>query len=81
MWLICGDIIADFASYALEGEILMKPADLMCVVVLVFASSVSNIVRTRYLKGERTPSSLFLLVTIYTFKFNNILSTYILCWY
>jgi len=45
MWLIYGDIIADFAfCRAPKGEILMKPVDLMCVVVLVFPPSESNIV-------------------------------------
>ncbi|BAT78135.1 Calcium uptake protein [Vigna angularis] len=42
-----------------EGEILMKPSDLMRAVVPVFPPSESNLVREGYLKGERDPGHLW----------------------
>ncbi|KAL2637459.1 hypothetical protein GLYMA_06G066000v4 [Glycine max] len=49
-----------FASCrTLEGELLMKPVDLMRAVVPVFPPSESNLVREGYLKGERNPGHLF----------------------
>ncbi|CAJ1973689.1 unnamed protein product [Sphenostylis stenocarpa] len=42
-----------------EGEILMKPVDLMRAVVPVFPPSESNLVREGYLKGERCPGHLY----------------------
>ncbi|KAF8038500.1 hypothetical protein BT93_B1140 [Corymbia citriodora subsp. variegata] len=48
-----------FASFRTpEGEILMKPADLMRAVVPVFPPSESNLVRDGYLIGERNPGEL-----------------------
>ncbi|KAL1315252.1 hypothetical protein HN51_042024 [Arachis hypogaea] len=48
-----------FASYRTpEGELLMKPADLMRAVVPVFPPSESHLVRDGYLKGERSPGHL-----------------------
>ncbi|KAL9313263.1 hypothetical protein ACSQ67_018715 [Phaseolus vulgaris] len=48
-----------FAScHTPEGEIVMKPVDLMRAVVPVFPPSESNIVREGYLKGERSPGHL-----------------------
>ncbi|XP_020213236.1 calcium uptake protein, mitochondrial isoform X1 [Cajanus cajan] len=41
-----------------EGELLMKPVDLMRAVVPVFPPSESNLVREGYLKGERSPGHL-----------------------
>ncbi|RHN70607.1 putative EF-hand domain pair protein [Medicago truncatula] len=49
-----------FASYRTpEGEVLMKPADLMRAVVPVFPPSESNLVRDGSLEGERSPGHLF----------------------
>ncbi|KAK1550726.1 hypothetical protein Q3G72_023739 [Acer saccharum] len=48
-----------FASeLSLEGELLMKPEDLMRAVVPVFPPSESNFVRDGYLIGERSPGEL-----------------------
>ncbi|KAB1204657.1 Calcium uptake protein 1, mitochondrial [Morella rubra] len=48
-----------FASFrSPEGELLMKPADLMRAVVPVFPPSESNLVRDGYLRGERSPGEL-----------------------
>ncbi|XP_054819643.1 calcium uptake protein, mitochondrial [Prosopis cineraria] len=48
-----------FASYRTpEGELLMKPADLMRAVVPVFPPSESKLVREGYLRGERSPGQL-----------------------
>ncbi|KAJ7958806.1 calcium uptake protein 1, mitochondrial-like [Quillaja saponaria] len=48
-----------FASHRTpEGELLMRPADLMRAVVPVFPPSESNLVRDGYLKGERRPGEL-----------------------
>ncbi|XP_030452701.2 calcium uptake protein, mitochondrial [Syzygium oleosum] len=48
-----------FASFRTpEGEILMKPADLMRAVVPVFPPSESDLVRDGYLIGERNPGEL-----------------------
>ncbi|PON71311.1 Parvalbumin [Parasponia andersonii] len=41
-----------------EGELLMKPADLMRAVVPVFPPSESHLVRDGYLIGERSPGDL-----------------------
>ncbi|KAL2346690.1 hypothetical protein Fmac_000690 [Flemingia macrophylla] len=41
-----------------EGEVLMKPVDLMRAVVAVFPPSESHLVREGYLKGERSPGHL-----------------------
>ncbi|XP_021887753.1 calcium uptake protein, mitochondrial [Carica papaya] len=41
-----------------EGEILMRPSDLMRAVVPVFPPSESNLVRDGYLSGERNPGDL-----------------------
>lgn len=41
-----------------DGELLMKPADLMRAVVPVFPPSESNLVRDGYLGGERNPGEL-----------------------
>lgn len=41
-----------------EGEVLMKPADLMRAVVPVFPPSESHLVRDGYLEGERRPGHL-----------------------
>ncbi|KAI4316357.1 hypothetical protein L6164_024345 [Bauhinia variegata] len=41
-----------------EGELLMKPADLMRAVVPVFPPSESHLVRDGYLRGERSPGHL-----------------------
>ncbi|XP_028799131.1 calcium uptake protein, mitochondrial [Neltuma alba] len=48
-----------FASYRTpEGELLMKPSDLMRAVVPVFPPSESKLVRDGYLRGERSPGQL-----------------------
>ncbi|EOY29413.1 Calcium ion binding protein, putative isoform 1 [Theobroma cacao] len=48
-----------FASFRTpEGELLMRPADLMRAVVPVFPPSESNLVRDGYLSGERSPGEL-----------------------
>ncbi|KAJ1407789.1 EF-Hand 1, calcium-binding site [Sesbania bispinosa] len=48
-----------FASYRTpEGELLMRPADLMRAVVPVFPPSESHLVRDGYLRGERSPGHL-----------------------
>lgn len=48
-----------FASFRTpEGELLMKPADLMRAVVPVFPPSESHLVRDGYLIGERSPGEL-----------------------
>ncbi|KAJ9167701.1 hypothetical protein P3X46_019309 [Hevea brasiliensis] len=48
-----------FASFqAADGELLMKPADLMRAVVPVFPPSESHLVREGYLSGERRPGEL-----------------------
>ncbi|KAH6757897.1 calcium-binding EF hand family protein [Perilla frutescens var. hirtella] len=48
-----------FASIrADDGEIFMKPADLMRALVPVFPPSESNLVRDGYLRGERSPGEL-----------------------
>ncbi|KAK3438117.1 hypothetical protein EUGRSUZ_C02735 [Eucalyptus grandis] len=48
-----------FASFRTpEGEILMKPADLMRAIVPVFPPSESHLVRDGYLIGERNPGEL-----------------------
>ncbi|KAG5048393.1 hypothetical protein JHK85_009496 [Glycine max] len=44
-----------------EGELLMKPVDLMRAVVPVFPPSESKLVREGYLNGERSPGHLFCL--------------------
>ncbi|XP_026448661.1 calcium uptake protein, mitochondrial-like isoform X2 [Papaver somniferum] len=45
-----------FASFVTpEGEVLMRPADLMRAIVPVFPPSESNNVREGYLRGERSP--------------------------
>ncbi|KAI3928737.1 hypothetical protein MKW98_024338 [Papaver atlanticum] len=45
-----------FASFVTpEGEVLMRPADLMRAIVPVFPPSESNNVREGYLRGERAP--------------------------
>ncbi|KAL6215064.1 hypothetical protein ACLB2K_014495 [Fragaria x ananassa] len=41
-----------------EGELLMRPEDLMRAVVPVFPPSESNLVRDGYLRGERNPGEL-----------------------
>ncbi|XP_027329326.1 calcium uptake protein, mitochondrial-like isoform X2 [Abrus precatorius] len=41
-----------------EGELMMKPVDLMRAVVPVFPPSESHLVRDGYLKGERNPGHL-----------------------
>ncbi|XP_039027812.1 calcium uptake protein, mitochondrial-like [Hibiscus syriacus] len=48
-----------FASFQTpEGELLMRPADLMRAVVPVFPPSESHLVRDGYLTGERSPGEL-----------------------
>ncbi|KAK8482517.1 hypothetical protein V6N13_031246 [Hibiscus sabdariffa] len=48
-----------FASFQTpEGELFMRPADLMRAVVPVFPPSESNLVRDGYLTGERNPGEL-----------------------
>lgn len=48
-----------FASFRTkEGELLMRPGDLMRAVVPVFPPSESNLVRDGYLIGERSPGEL-----------------------
>ncbi|KAJ6862215.1 hypothetical protein NC652_039146 [Populus alba x Populus x berolinensis] len=48
-----------FASFRTpDGEVLMKPEDLMRAVVPVFPPSESHLVRDGYLKGERNPGEL-----------------------
>ncbi|KAJ8751634.1 hypothetical protein K2173_025790 [Erythroxylum novogranatense] len=48
-----------FASYRTpDGELLMRPADLMRAMVPVFPPSESNVVRDGYLIGERRPGEL-----------------------
>lgn len=48
-----------FASVrTVEGELLMKPADLMRAVFPVFPPSESHLVRDGYLIGERSPGDL-----------------------
>ncbi|XP_074591838.1 calcium uptake protein, mitochondrial-like isoform X2 [Curcuma longa] len=47
------------SSQNLEGELVMKPADLMRAIVPVFPPSESNIVREGYLRGERNPGELY----------------------
>ncbi|GMN45477.1 hypothetical protein TIFTF001_014671 [Ficus carica] len=48
-----------FASVrTVEGELIMRPADLMRAVVPVFPPSESNLVRDGYLIGERSPGDL-----------------------
>ncbi|MED6186674.1 hypothetical protein PIB30_069007 [Stylosanthes scabra] len=52
-------VFAYFASYHTpEGELLMKPADLMRALVPVFPPSESHLVRDGHLKGERSPGHL-----------------------
>ncbi|KAK7351369.1 hypothetical protein VNO77_10766 [Canavalia gladiata] len=46
------------SSRSPEGELLMKPVDLMRAVVPVFPPSESHVVREGYLKGERSPGHL-----------------------
>lgn len=41
-----------------EGELLMRPADLMRAIVPVFPPSESHLVRDGYLRGERRPGEL-----------------------
>lgn len=41
-----------------EGELLMRPEDLMRAVVPVFPPSESHLVRDGYLRGERNPGDL-----------------------
>lgn len=61
-----------FASRrTMEGELLMKPADLMRAVVPVFPPSESHLVRDGYLIGERSsgelrcePSEFFMLFDV-----------------
>lgn len=48
-----------FASLrSLEGELLMRPADLMRAIIPVFPPSESHLVRDGYLRGERRPGEL-----------------------
>nr|KJB65881.1 hypothetical protein B456_010G116800 [Gossypium raimondii] len=48
-----------FASFQTpEGELLMRPADLMRAIVPVFPPSESHLVRDGYLSGERSPGEL-----------------------
>ncbi|GAV60557.1 efhand domain-containing protein/EF_hand_3 domain-containing protein/EF_hand_6 domain-containing protein [Cephalotus follicularis] len=48
-----------FASFLRpDGELLLRPADLMRAVVPVFPPSESNLVREGYLMGERSPGDL-----------------------
>ncbi|KAE9603697.1 putative EF-hand domain pair protein [Lupinus albus] len=48
-----------FAScHSPEGELLMRPADLMRAIIPVFPPSESDIVKGGYLQGERSPSHL-----------------------
>uniref|UniRef100_A0A2N9IAQ1 EF-hand domain-containing protein n=1 Tax=Fagus sylvatica TaxID=28930 RepID=A0A2N9IAQ1_FAGSY len=48
-----------FASFrSPDGELLMKPGDLMRAVVPVFPPSESNLVRDGHLRGERNPGEL-----------------------
>ncbi|XP_019415127.1 PREDICTED: calcium uptake protein 1, mitochondrial isoform X2 [Lupinus angustifolius] len=56
-----------------EGELLMRPTDLMRAIVPVFPPSESNIVKDGYLQGERSPghlhcppSQLFMLFDVNT---------------
>lgn len=41
-----------------DGELLMRPGDLMRAVIPVFPPSESNLVRDGYLRGERNPGEL-----------------------
>ncbi|KAM7275751.1 hypothetical protein ACFE04_017617 [Oxalis oulophora] len=53
------NVFVYFASYRSDdGELFMKPADLMRAIVPVFPPSESNIVRNGYLEGERNPGEL-----------------------
>ncbi|KAB2629242.1 calcium uptake protein 1 [Pyrus ussuriensis x Pyrus communis] len=48
-----------FASAGMpDGELLMRPGDLMRAIVPVFPPSESNLVRDGYLRGERNPGDL-----------------------
>lgn len=47
-----------FASIRTDGEIFMKPADLMRALVPVFPPSESHLIRDGYLRGERRPGDL-----------------------
>ncbi|KAB2629432.1 calcium uptake protein 1 [Pyrus ussuriensis x Pyrus communis] len=48
-----------FASSSMpDGELLMRPGDLMRAIVPVFPPSESNLVRDGYLRGERNPGDL-----------------------
>ncbi|XP_071721870.1 calcium uptake protein, mitochondrial-like [Rutidosis leptorrhynchoides] len=48
-----------FATFqSADGEVLMKPSDLMRAVVPVFPPSESSLVRDGFLKGERSPGEL-----------------------
>lgn len=56
---LCLQVFVYFASFRTpEGELLMRPADLMRAVVPVFPPSESNLVRDGYLSGERSPGEL-----------------------
>lgn len=58
--LFCIKVFEYFATHRTpEGELLMKPVDLMRAVVPVFPPSESNLVRNGYLQGERSPGQLF----------------------
>lgn len=55
----CVKVFEYFASVrSPEGELLMRPADLMRAVVPVFPPSESHLVRDGYLSGERNPGDL-----------------------
>lgn len=55
----CLQVFEYFASFlSSEGELLMRPEDLMRAVVPVFPPSESNLVRDGYLIGERSPGEL-----------------------
>lgn len=57
--ICCLKVFEYFASFRTpEGELLMKPADLMRAVVPVFPPSESHLVRDGYLIGERSPGEL-----------------------
>ncbi len=57
--LLCLKVFEYFASFrSPDGELLMKPGDLMRAVVPVFPPSESNLVRDGHLRGERNPGEL-----------------------
>ncbi|KAL3566097.1 hypothetical protein D5086_031512 [Populus alba] len=58
-WSTDSKVFEYFASLRTpDGEMLMKPEDLMRAVVPVFPPSESHLVRDGYLKGERNPGEL-----------------------